>query len=206
MSQEWQKGVKKEMRQIDRDIQALDREERKHIAECKKLAGRDKKAMLITAKSIVQSRRAKEQMYTTRAHMNAMQMQLASQASMLKVAGAVGKSSEVMKSLNALMKVGELSAQMREFAREMEKAGLVEEMVGEALEEAMGGDEVEAEAEGEVTKILMEVVPDMPDAPWQQAKSTAAREDAAPAAAVPGNAQDETDAEMAALQARAEAL
>lgn len=59
--QEWQKGIKKEIRRIDRDIQALDREEKKHIAECKKMAGRDKKAMMITAKSIVQSRNAKVQ-------------------------------------------------------------------------------------------------------------------------------------------------
>ena len=40
---------------------------------------------MITAKSIVQSRRAKNQMYVARATMNTMSMQLANQASMLKV-------------------------------------------------------------------------------------------------------------------------
>ena len=45
---------------MDRDIEALKREEKKHAAECKKLASRDKKAMMITAKSIVQSRHAME--------------------------------------------------------------------------------------------------------------------------------------------------
>lgn len=40
-----------------------------------------------------------------------------------------------MKSLNELMKVGKLSEDMRTFAREMEKAGLVEEMMNEAMED-----------------------------------------------------------------------
>ena len=38
--------MKKEIRRIDRDIQALEREEKKHVEECKKLAKRDKKAMV----------------------------------------------------------------------------------------------------------------------------------------------------------------
>lgn len=60
-------------------VVALEREEKKHIAECKKQT--DKKAMMITAKSIVQSRRAKEKMYMTRATMNTLVMQLSQQVS-----------------------------------------------------------------------------------------------------------------------------
>jgi len=203
---EWQKGVKKEVRQIDRDIKALEREEKKHIAECQKLASRDKKAMMITAKSIVQSRRAKEKMYMTRATMSTLQNQLATQASMLKVSRAIGRSAEVMKSLNELMKVGKMSADMQELQREMIKAGLVEEMMNEAFEDGMGED-VEDEASAEVDKILLEVVPDMPLAvsstPAVAAAAAAEETPVEPAAAA---AEDEEDAAMAALQARASAL
>jgi len=204
---EWQKGIRKEIRRIERDIQALEREEKKHVAECKKLAGRDKKAMMITAKSIVQSRRAKEKMFVTRATMNALAMQLATQASMLKVCGALKKSTDVMVSLNALMKVGKMSEDMRALAKEMEKAGLVEEMMNEALESGMGQDEVEEEAQVEINKLLLEVLPDMPDAPWAVNGAPNAAADAA--AAMPAastGAMAEEDAEMAALMARAEAL
>jgi len=205
---EWQKGIRKEIRRIERDIQALEREEKKHVAECKKLAGRDKKAMMITAKSIVQSRRAKEKMFVTRATMNALSMQLATQASMLKVCGALKKSTEVMVSLNALMNAGKMSEDMQALAKEMEKAGLVEEMMSEAMESGMEQDEVEEEAQGEINKLLLEVVPDMPDAPWAAVKGDAAAVNAAAAAMpeLPPQAASEEDAEMAALMARADAL
>jgi hypothetical protein len=64
-----------------------------------------------------------------------------------------------------------------------------------------------------VNKILMEVVPDMPDAPWKAvnasavAASPSAAEELAldmPEIGVPS--ADEEDEAMAALQARAEAL
>jgi charged multivesicular body protein 3 len=199
---EWQKEIKKQIRRLDRDIEALTREEKKHVAECKKMAARDRKAMMITAKSIVQSRKAKEKMYISRATMNTMQMQIATQASMLKVAGAMGKSTEVMRSLNQLMKVGKMSEDMQALAREMTKAGLVEEMMSEAMDEGMG-DDVEEEAADEVHKILMEVVPDMPDAPWAK---VAARPGAAAEPEVAPAAESAEDAAMAALQARADAL
>lgn len=72
-------------------------------------------------------------------------------------------------------------------------------------------EEVEEEANEEVNKILMEVVPDMPDAPWKAVVSPSASEevDLLPDMPIVGGvaAEEEEDAAaMAALQARAEAL
>lgn len=53
----WQRSVKKEIRQLERDIRALEKVEVKHVSELRKLAGRDKSALMISAKSLVQSRR-----------------------------------------------------------------------------------------------------------------------------------------------------
>lgn len=53
---------------------------------------------------------------------------------MVKVAGAISKSGEVMKSMNDLMKIGAMQEGMRNLAREMMRAGLIEEMVDDAME------------------------------------------------------------------------
>lgn len=46
----------------------------------------------------------------------------------------MGKSVEIMKVMNSLISIPELSATMQAMAREMEKAGLCDEIVGEAFD------------------------------------------------------------------------
>jgi division protein CdvB (Snf7/Vps24/ESCRT-III family) len=53
---------------------------------------------------------------------------------MVKVAGSISKSGEVMKSMNDLMQIDKLQAGMRDLAKEMTKAGLIEEMVDDAMD------------------------------------------------------------------------
>lgn len=53
---------------------------------------------------------------------------------MVKVAGAISKSGEVMKSMNDLLKIGAMQEGMRNLAREMMRAGLIEEMVDDTME------------------------------------------------------------------------
>lgn len=53
---------------------------------------------------------------------------------LLKVQGVMGKSVEIMQVMNSLINIPELSKTMQEMAREMEKAGLVDEIVGETFE------------------------------------------------------------------------
>ena len=57
----WQRSVKVEIRHLERDIAALEKAEVKHVSELRKLAGRDKSALMISAKSLVQSRRVRAQ-------------------------------------------------------------------------------------------------------------------------------------------------
>jgi len=53
---------------------------------------------------------------------------------LLKVQGVMGKSVEIMQVMNNLINIPELSKTMQDMAREMEKAGLVDEIVGETFE------------------------------------------------------------------------
>jgi Snf7 len=68
-------------------------------------------------------------------------------AAMVKVAGAISKSGEVMKSMNAIMKVGAMQQGMQAMAKEMMKAGLIEEMVDNVMEDVGGAEEEDVDEE-----------------------------------------------------------
>jgi division protein CdvB (Snf7/Vps24/ESCRT-III family) len=65
------------------------------------------------------------------------------------LAGVLQKSTEVMKAMNNLMKLPQLSQTLTTMAREMEKAGLIEEMV----EDALDNEDIEDDVEEEVNKV-----------------------------------------------------
>ena len=79
-------------------------------------------------------------------------------AANLRLSGALQKSAEVMKSMQALVKVNDVAASMRELSKEMMKAGIIEEMMDDTIESVMDdSEEMEEEAQREVEKILWEV-------------------------------------------------
>eukprot|EP00616_Rhizochromulina_sp_CCMP1243_P009750 CAMPEP_0118961964 /NCGR_PEP_ID=MMETSP1173-20130426/471_1 /TAXON_ID=1034831 /ORGANISM="Rhizochromulina marina cf, Strain CCMP1243" /LENGTH=228 /DNA_ID=CAMNT_0006910173 /DNA_START=24 /DNA_END=710 /DNA_ORIENTATION=+ len=206
---EWKRGISKEVRHLERDIRALEREEAKHQKECERLAKTDRKAALIVAKSIVQARKAKEKMYLTRASMKSLEMQISNQAAVVKAAGCLQRSTAVMGSLNDLMKIGKMSEDMHAMMREMERAGIVEEALSEGLEDAFGSEELDAEADGEVNKVLDELLNEqfsgVASVPTSAPAAAAAEPnlEASEPAAVSATEEDE---EIAALQSRLEGL
>src|SRR4051794_25713066 len=75
---------------------------------------------------------------------------------LIKVMGEFKKSSEIMKLMNRSMNLPEIAKDMQHLAAEMMKAGIIDEMVEEALE-SVEEDELEELAEQEVNKLLHEV-------------------------------------------------
>ncbi|XP_016334186.1 charged multivesicular body protein 3-like, partial [Sinocyclocheilus anshuiensis] len=75
----------------------------------------------------------------------------------LRVAGAMQKSTEVMKAMNSLVKIPEIQATMTELSKEMMKAGIIEEMLEDTLEGMDDEEEMVEAAEAEVDKILFEI-------------------------------------------------
>ena len=69
----------------------------------------------------------------------------------------MAKNTEVMSAMNDLVKIPQLNKQMMDMAREMEKAGLIEELVGEAMEDAMSNDALDEEADEAVNQVLEEL-------------------------------------------------
>merc|ERR1719171_1626116 len=100
------------------------------------------------AKEIVRSRKAVNRLHTSKAQMNSVVMQMENQIAQQKVTGQLEKSTDIMKMMNSLTKVGQVQQTMQAMQQEMTKAGLLEEMMDDAME-ALDGDDDEAEADEE---------------------------------------------------------
>lgn len=81
-------------------------------------------------------------------------MQLQHQHAMLKMAGALKKSTEIMRSVNQLMRIPECSRMMQQMAFEMTKAGVMEEIMQDTLEQLDEGEDEEQALDEQVEEIL----------------------------------------------------
>jgi charged multivesicular body protein 3 len=87
-------------------------------------------------------------------------MQINEAFSIRKIEGSIRASTGIMKNVNALVRLPELTGTMRELSQELVRAGIIEEMVGDAMpdNELLEGEDEEADAE--VDKVLSEVLKD----------------------------------------------
>ncbi|KFR04528.1 Charged multivesicular body protein 3, partial [Nipponia nippon] len=155
---EWSLKIRKEMRVIDRQIRDIQREEEKVKRSIKDAAKKGQKDVcVILAKELIRSRKAVSKLYASKAHMNSVLMGMKNQLAVLRVAGSLQKSTEVMKAMQNLVKIPEIQATMRELSKEMMKAGIIEEMLEDTFESLEDQEEMEEEAEMEIDKILFEI-------------------------------------------------
>lgn len=139
---------------MDRQIRAIQREEEKVKRSLKQAATKgDKDTCTILAKEIIRARKATNRIYTSKAHLNSVQMQMKNQLATLRVAGALQKSTEVMQAMQNLVRLPEIAAIMREMSKEMMKAGIIEEMLDETMDSLEDSEEMEEEAQSEVDKV-----------------------------------------------------
>lgn len=107
----------------------------------------------ILAKEIIRARKACNKIYTSKAHLNSVSLQMKNQLATIRVAGSVSKSTEVMQAMQSLIRVPEVAATMREMSKEMMKAGIIEEMLDETMDSIEDSEEMEDEADEEVDKV-----------------------------------------------------
>ncbi|XP_053079399.1 charged multivesicular body protein 3-like [Acinonyx jubatus] len=100
---------------------------------------------------------AVSKLYASNAHVNSVLIGMKNQLVVLRVAGSLQKSKEVMKAMQSLVKIPEIQATMRELSKEMMKAGIIEEMLEDTFESMDDQEEMEKAAEMEIDKILFEI-------------------------------------------------
>lgn len=154
----WTRNLRSEQRKIDLQVNKIRREEGKVKLEMKKAAKNDDTvAARMLAKELIRSRKAVNRMYTAKAQMNSIAMQLQNQVSQMKLAGQMAKSGDIMKEMNQLVNVKEVQQSMMSMSKEMQKAGLIEEIMNDTLDNALDEDISDTELENEVNKVVIEV-------------------------------------------------
>ena len=155
MVKKWKRELKHEERSIEREIRKIQMEENKTKMEIKKLAKQgDTTNVKVLAKGLVQSRKHVERLYQSKAQLNSVSMTLQQQLSMMKTASTMQKSTQIMTHMNNLVKVPAIQKVMMDMSREMEKAGLIEEMINDTLDT----EEDDELADEEVDKVLDEII------------------------------------------------
>jgi len=157
---EWGTKLRKQSMLLDRQVRSIQREEDKVKLSLKEAAKKgDADVCKILAKELLNSRKAIARILSGQAQLNSIQLQLNAQVANIKVSGAIQKSTEVLSCMNNLMKIAEISSVMQELSREMMKAGIIEEMMEETIDEVTGMDEEEMEEQVavEVEKVLFEI-------------------------------------------------
>ena len=155
---EWSRKLRKERNGLDRQIRQIQRSEQQAVVSIKQAAKKnDPASAKILAKEVVNARKAVTRIQTAKANINSVEMQMNAQASQLRVVGALQKSTDVMKSMSALVKVPEVNQIMQEMSREMLKAGVIEEMLEDTMEAIDDPEELEEDVQAAVDKILQEI-------------------------------------------------
>ncbi|RWS14005.1 charged multivesicular body protein 3-like protein [Dinothrombium tinctorium] len=200
---EWNSKLRKQSMLLDRQIRSIQREEEKVKQSLKQAAkSNDRDVCAILAKELVNSRKAIARINTSKAQINSVMLNMNQQLATLRVSGSLQKSAEVMKCMNSLVKLGELSDTMRELSREMMRAGIIEEMLEETIDNTFEEPEEEEEVQKEVDKILSEITQ------GQLGKAPAVVSDTLPSVKESKGAAaiEDDEEELSEMQKRLEAL
>ncbi|KAI8816504.1 Snf7-domain-containing protein [Fimicolochytrium jonesii] len=155
----WRQQIRSQERELDKSARGIETEEAKVKRSLKLAAKRnDVTSCRILAKEVVRSRKARDRIASSKAQLNSLNMSMQHQLATTKIAGTLQKSTAIMSTVNNLIKLPEISSTMQEMSAEMMKAGIIDEMMEDTLENAMGDEDgVEEEAEEEVNKVLFEL-------------------------------------------------
>ncbi|KAI1339920.1 charged multivesicular body protein 3 [Xylariaceae sp. FL0016] len=196
--------IRSNIRKLDRDIAQVKQVETKTknlILQADRRAQRDpsrarqaQKEARDFARELVRARRTSARLVTSKAQLNSVQMQVHEAFAVRKIEGSIRASVGIMKDVNSLVKLPQLAGTMQELGVELMKAGVIEEMVGEQLpvDEDMFEDE-EMEADGEVDKVLGEILKGRMEKAGTMPSAPVAQE---PAAGQPVEEEEEDPEEM----------
>lgn len=153
-----QQSLRKNKRQLDRQIQDLNNIEKKTKSLIKQAAKKnDMKSARLYAKELNNTKKTNERMHISKATLDSIELKLNEQQQLIKLKGSLQKSTAIMHDMNQLVHVPQISRTVQELSKELVKSGIIDEMVNDALESAEWEDEDLDENE-EIDDILTEVL------------------------------------------------
>ncbi|KAI3433510.1 hypothetical protein D9Q98_003321 [Chlorella vulgaris] len=152
---ESQRNIGRNVRDIDREIQALKREEVKLIKEIKLAAKQGNTAgTRILAQQLVRLRGQVTKMHTTQAQLRGVGVTVTTAASSATVGQSMQTAGKAMAAIGAKNDPHKMMQNLQQFSRENAKMEMTGEMMDDALEDALDGDGVEEETDEVVSQVL----------------------------------------------------
>lgn len=153
-----QQSLRKNKRQLDRQIQDLNNLEKKSKSLIKAAAKKnDIKAARIYATELRNTQKVNERMHVSRATLDSIEFKLNEQQQLIKLTGSLQKSTEIMRDMNQLIHLPNISRTVQELSKELTKSGIIDEMVSDALDSAEWEEEDEDENE-EIEQLLSSII------------------------------------------------
>ncbi|XP_047322512.1 vacuolar protein sorting-associated protein 2 homolog 1-like [Impatiens glandulifera] len=148
----------KSIREIERERQGLQTQEKRVIAEIKKSAKQGQMgAVKVMAKDLIRTRHQIEKFYKLKSQLQGVSLRIQTLKSTQTMGEAMKGVTKAMSQMNRQMNLPALQKIMMEFEKQNEKMEMVSEVMGDAIDDAMEGDEEEEETEELVSQVLDEI-------------------------------------------------
>ncbi|KAI5060878.1 hypothetical protein GOP47_0023383 [Adiantum capillus-veneris] len=148
----------KSIREIERERQSLQAQEKKLIVEIKKTAKQNQMgAVRVMAKDLIRTRHEITKFYALKSQLQGVSLRIQTLKSTQSMAEAMKGVTKAMRQMNRQMSLLAIQRIMQEFERQNERMEMTTEMMGDAIDDAMEGDEEEEETEELVNQVLDEI-------------------------------------------------
>ncbi|XP_013412009.1 charged multivesicular body protein 2a [Lingula anatina] len=153
-----QRALNKAMRELDRERTKMEQQEKKVIADIKKMAKQGQMdAVKIMAKDLVRTRRYVKKFILMRANIQAVSLKIQTLKSNDSMAQAMKGVTKAMATMNKQLKLPQIQKIMQEFEKQSEMMDMKEEMMNDAIDDVMGDEEDDEESDAIVGQVLDEL-------------------------------------------------
>ncbi|KAL9188041.1 hypothetical protein ACHAXT_006419 [Thalassiosira profunda] len=136
--------ITRAIRELDRETRSLQREEQRLTIEIKKMARENQMgAVKIMAKDLVRTRQYITKFIEMRSQLQGCALKLQTVKSHAAMVDAMSSTAQAMSKMNKAVNVPSINKMMAEFERENMKSEMMQEMMGDAIDDVMEGDEDE---------------------------------------------------------------
>lgn len=153
-----QRSLNKAIRELDRERSKMEQNEKKLIADIKKMAKENQMEPVKTmAKDLVRTRKYIKKFILMKANIQAVSLKVQTLRSQNAMAMAMKGVTRALGSMNRQMNLPQIQRIMQEFEKQSEIMDMKEDMMNEVIDDAMGDEDDEEESEQIVNQVLDEI-------------------------------------------------
>ncbi|CAI5441706.1 unnamed protein product [Caenorhabditis angaria] len=144
-----QRALNKAIRELDRERARMEAQEKKIIADIKNMAKKNQMdSVRVMAKDLVRTRNYVKKFIMMKANIQAVSLKVQTLKSQDAMASAMKGVTKAMQSMNRQLNLPQIQKIMMEFEKQSEIMDMKEEIMGDAIDDALGeaGDEEETDA------------------------------------------------------------